>query len=60
MERLAQVAESLIQPLRVVEQQAIESAMILCYGNVERAAELLGLSRSTLFRRLKEYREADA
>lgn len=47
----------LVKPLAQVEQEAIESAMILCLGNVNKAAAALGISRSTLFRKLREYRE---
>ena len=43
-------------PLREVERAAIEQALGRTGGNISRAAELLGISRATLYRRLREYR----
>lgn len=51
-----QKALSLIRPLAEVEQAAIESAMILCEGNVAKAARHLQIKRSTLASRLKKIR----
>ncbi|HKM99465.1 MAG TPA: helix-turn-helix domain-containing protein [Candidatus Binataceae bacterium] len=48
-----------VVPLAQVEQEHIERAMVLCRGDTELASERLGISRSTLFRRLAEYREKD-
>lgn len=42
-----------IQPLRVVERQAIERALSVTDGNVARAAALLEVAPSTLYRRLQ-------
>lgn len=42
-----------IQPLWQVEQDAIERALSFCQGNVARAAELLEVAPSTLYRRLR-------
>jgi sigma-54 dependent transcriptional regulator, acetoin dehydrogenase operon transcriptional activator AcoR len=42
--------------LRDVERDAIELALRRTGGNVSRAAEILGISRSTLHRRLRSYR----
>jgi two-component system nitrogen regulation response regulator GlnG/two-component system response regulator HydG len=44
--------------LRQAEREHILRAMILCRGNVELAAERLGITRKTLYRRLAEYRRA--
>lgn len=46
---------SLITPLRLVERRAIESALILCEGNVNLAASCLGIDRHTLSRLSKQY-----
>jgi len=42
--------------LRDVERDAIQRAVARTGGNVSRAADLLGISRSTLHRRLRSYR----
>ncbi len=40
-----------IRPLREVEQEIIEKAVKTCGGNIPRAARLLGVSPSTLYRK---------
>ncbi|TAM09575.1 MAG: sigma-54-dependent Fis family transcriptional regulator [Nevskiaceae bacterium] len=40
--------------LRTIEQQAIDAATRDCHGNVAAAARQLGISRSTIYRRLAE------
>jgi two-component system repressor protein LuxO len=40
-----------IQPLRLVEDMAIEEAIALCGGNIRRAAALLKVSPSTIYRK---------
>jgi DNA-binding NtrC family response regulator len=59
-EVLERIAPDLVRPLHVVERETIESAMILCQGNVGVAAKRLGMSRETLYRRLKLWRKEDA
>jgi DNA-binding NtrC family response regulator len=41
-----------IQPLHVMERRAIEQAIRACDGNVVRAAALLQVSASTIYRKL--------
>ncbi|GGB47685.1 hypothetical protein GCM10011505_30980 [Tistrella bauzanensis] len=41
----------LIRPLDDVIDETIERAILLCQGNVTRAAQLLGISSSTIYRR---------
>ena len=41
-----------VVPLRELEQQAIEKALAVTRGSVEKAARLLGMGRATLYRRL--------
>ncbi|HVO01418.1 MAG TPA: response regulator [Candidatus Cybelea sp.] len=51
-------AQSAIQPLHITERQAIEQAIRLCNGNVVRAAALLQVSASTVYRKLAHWHEA--
>lgn len=41
--------------LQAVEESAIKLAMVYAGGNVARAAELLEISKATLYRKIKEY-----
>jgi two-component system NtrC family response regulator len=43
--------------LEVLERIAIQQALRLCEGNRTRAASLLGISRDTLHRKLRQYRD---
>jgi|PersoiStandDraft_1058852.scaffolds.fasta_scaffold07379_3 DNA-binding NtrC family response regulator len=43
--------------LEVLERVAIQQALRLCEGNRTRAASLLGISRDTLHRKLRQYRD---
>jgi DNA-binding NtrC family response regulator len=47
-----------VQPLHVTERHAIEEAIRACDGNVVRAAALLQVSASTLYRKLAHWQEA--
>jgi two-component system repressor protein LuxO len=47
-----------IQPLHVTERNAIEQAIRACDGNVVRAAALLEISASTIYRKLATWHEA--
>ncbi|MHC4915794.1 MAG: sigma 54-interacting transcriptional regulator [Planctomycetota bacterium] len=44
-----------VETLAEVEKRQIERAMTLAGGNKKRAAEILGIPRSSLYNRLKEY-----
>jgi DNA-binding NtrC family response regulator len=48
-------AAEAIVPLEQLEQQAIRGALRVTGGHVERAAAALGISRASLFRKLKRY-----
>lgn len=50
--------ENKIQPLHVTERNAIEQAIRACDGNVVRAAALLEISASTIYRKLAHWHEA--
>jgi DNA-binding NtrC family response regulator len=52
-------APRLIRPLKLMERQHIESAMILCQGDLMMAARHLEIARSTLYRKLADYEKAD-
>ncbi|MDE6653336.1 MAG: sigma-54 dependent transcriptional regulator, partial [Muribaculaceae bacterium] len=41
--------------MQLLEKNVIESAMRKCDGNVSQAANMLGITRQTLYRRLKKY-----
>lgn len=43
-----------IQPLKVVEEQNIKKALIVCNGNAEEAAKILGISRATIYRKISK------
>lgn len=51
-------AASAIRPLWQVEKEAIEAAIRACDGNVPRAAALLEVSPSTIYRKLQEWQKA--
>jgi len=46
---------AVIKPLWQVERQAIEAALAACAGNVPRAAALLEINPSTIYRRKAEW-----
>jgi len=45
-----------IRPLREVEREAVERALVLCGGNITEAAKRLGLNASTLHRKMNKWR----
>ena len=52
--------ESLVEPLDVVERRAIERAIESFDGNLSKASRALGIGRTTLYRKLERYRDAEA
>jgi DNA-binding NtrC family response regulator len=54
------VAGKKVIPLAVQEREAIFEALSLTKGDKLRAADLLGIGKTTLYRKLKEYEAADA
>ncbi len=56
----ASIKAPLSQDLDQLEKQIIFDALERCGGNQGKAAESLGISRRTLLRKLKVYREAEA
>ena len=49
-----------IEPLWITEKFAIESAIEACAGNVNRAAGLLEVAPSTIYRKLQSWKQASA
>jgi DNA-binding NtrC family response regulator len=47
-------ARGAIKPLRELEMAAIRSALLECKGNKSRVAAMLGISRKSLYKRLRE------
>jgi transcriptional regulator of acetoin/glycerol metabolism len=45
-------------PIKARERELIEDALQSCNGNVSAAAQMLGISRATLYRRLKAKKAA--
>ncbi|OLQ75226.1 sigma-54-dependent Fis family transcriptional regulator [Photobacterium proteolyticum] len=52
------IDKSQIEPLWVVEKRAIQAAIDACEGNIPRAAGLLEVSPSTIYRKLQAWQEA--
>ncbi|WP_217994880.1 helix-turn-helix domain-containing protein [Methylogaea oryzae] len=44
-----------MQPLWLLEKQAIEQAIARCDGNIPKAASLLEVSASTIYRKLQAW-----
>ena len=44
-----------IQPLKEMEAEALKTALAQCGGNIAKVSRQLGLSRSTIYRRMKNY-----
>lgn len=44
-----------IEPMHILEKEAIENALKKCYGNRAKASKLLNIGRSTLYRKIKKY-----
>ena len=49
-----------VQPLWQTEKQAIEQAITHCHGNIPKAAELLEVSPSTIYRKKQHWEEMNA
>jgi two-component system repressor protein LuxO len=47
-----------IQPFWITEKQTIERAIALCDGNIPKAASLLEVSASTVYRKLQTWQAA--
>lgn len=41
--------------LRSVEKWYVQQVLMICNGNVQKAAKLLGVSRATVYRKLDEH-----
>jgi len=52
---LSSLAETVVQATEKAEKEAIQETLAKVGGNREKAAELLGIGRTTLYRKLKQY-----
>ena len=48
------ISAGTVKPLKVLERQAIDDALLVCNGNKSKAAKKLGISRKTFYKRLRE------
>ncbi|MEI8596174.1 quorum-sensing sigma-54 dependent transcriptional regulator LuxO [Photobacterium sp. Hal280] len=60
LDSLSVVSPSQIEPLWKVEKRTIQSAIAACDGNIPRAAGLLEVSPSTIYRKLQAWQEAES
>lgn len=51
----APLETSSVEPLEVTERRAILHAVAVCGGQVQKAAELLGVGKATVYRRLESW-----
>ena len=49
------VSRRLLSPLEAIERDAIVQALVDCHGSKAKAAESLGMSRATIYRKVHEY-----
>lgn len=54
------LVEESIKPLKDVEREAIEKALLACDQNIPRAAAMLGVSASTIYRKMQAWEQEDA
>ncbi len=53
-------ADSAIKPLWLVEKEAIQNAIEASDGNINRAASLLEVAPSTIYRKMQAWNEGDS
>ena len=41
--------------LEVIEREEIRKALVICNGNISHASKMLGISRNTLYRKMKQF-----
>ena len=61
--RMAEVGGSLaneVEPLWATEKRAIQAALDACDGNINRAAGLLEVAPSTIYRKIQGWKTGDA
>ncbi|MEQ8264068.1 DNA-binding response regulator [Pseudohaliea sp.] len=60
LSRQQAATRDLVEPLWLVEKRAIQAAIAACDGNVNRAAGLLEVAPSTIYRKLQAWKKAGA
>ncbi len=51
---IALTSDDVIRPFRDIEQEVIAKAVEYCEGNVLKAAKLLGIGRTTIYRKRQQ------
>jgi transcriptional regulator of acetoin/glycerol metabolism len=51
----AYTCEPGVLPLREIERRHLENTLVHCSGNLSEAARLLGIGRTTLYRKIAKY-----
>ena len=54
--QVVEVTEAMIRPFDEEEQRLLGRALRATKGNVRRAAQLLGIGRATLYRKIQQYK----
>ncbi|MCG0276197.1 MAG: sigma-54-dependent Fis family transcriptional regulator [Thermosediminibacteraceae bacterium] len=54
--KISKINLGAILPFEALEKENVKNALLQCKGNVDRAAELLNVSRATIYRKIRKYK----